>query len=1190
MSVPFTVKAVFEYTSDHDDDLNFAIGQIIRVTEEEDADWYFGEYTDESGAKQEGIFPRNFVEKYEPPAPPRPARPNRPKRGSEAAPPPPVEPTPESPAPESPGIGAEPEPEREPSPIQETAPQHIPAAETPVTEEPPPPPVAASPKPAPPPAPQEPAEPPQKSKPPPPAAEKPNAFKDRIAAFNKSAAPPITPFKPAGLGSGTGNFIKKPFVAPPPSRNAYVPPPREPPPQKVYRREEDPETAERASGETPREAVPVPMEATPEEDDDQPQPTSLKDRIALIQAAQKRQLEQTTRHTEASQKKEKPKKPAKKHLETQEQVEQNELARPAELERADSHDTAKRTSMDFAGDEDAESRQMPGISQVGSPPLPSRELVSDTNDADNSAGGDTEEADETSTSKEDTDERPRDIQPTRPHDTGAGDEEENDEDEEEEDIDPEIRRRMELRERMAKIGGGVGMMGMFPGGMPMPGVGTKKPKPAPEPAAETPSDRRPSSPRQAPIQIMALPTRPKMSPEPVSSPKVEREEEEEPQITPVSQHYKAGDLPDVEDIRGDDEVSTVSTEVAQPPRPQDRPVPAPPPNQTRPAPPVPGDHPAPSVDDPDARPAPPPPARPPIPRGSTDLANEERPLPSRMMSLNPAENSPEAGSNEQGSPRPDNEPNKPRRSSTLDTKSSKSPTDRRLSRGVPPPIPGSSPVIPIPDQTRAPPPPPPGSMSRKSTGDSRIIAPPPIPQPVNDSEGEVTEYDGDYDTDIASGAKHKDALTAHARDSSFDEGTITDEMSIQSPQSPPISRAPPPPPSGAPRSAPPPPPGQLPKSARQSVDMPRAPPPPIPPPKEQSMEEEDYNDGEYDPYRYNPPRNAPPTPGIRSEHVNILPSRPEEYDDNDIYDASPQLPPRPPAQPPSAPRATPTQNRQSLDMLRNPANMRRSMDVPRPSMDQGFIATDVDLSRNSFWWMQPNAPPPAFQNRQDVLLEVRDSGTPTHGGTVSREVYVLFIDYSQTIVSVQYDSKNPADATIEQRHEPPPPRFRQDQLENAHSQFGARISEAINAKQNTTVADGTPHSLVRSLLESLPDALPPVGVRSYGALVYANLANASVQQHDEIRAGDIVTFRNSRFQGHRGTMHQKYSSEVGKPDHVGVVVDWDGTKKKIRAWDQGRESKKVKVESFKLGDLRSGECRVWRVMPRTWVGWDGSRR
>lgn len=260
------------------------------------------------------------------------------------------------------------------------------------------------------------------------------------------------------------------------------------------------------------------------------------------------------------------------------------------------------------------------------------------------------------------------------------------------------------------------------------------------------------------------------------------------------------------------------------------------------------------------------------------------------------------------------------------------------------------------------------------------------------------------------------------------------------------------------------------------------------------------------------------------------------------------------------------------------------MDVPRPSIDLGHIASELDLGESTLWWTQPNTPPPVLQNKRDILFEIEESRSK---GAVTKQVYVLFMDYSQTVISVQFDQRNPQDAVFDQRTEPPPPRLRQDQLENSHVQFGARISDAVASKQNTVVGDGTPFSLVHSLLAPLSDALVPVGVRAYGATVYSNLANASVQQFDEIRAGDIVSFRNARFQGHRGTMHQKYSAEVGKPDHVGVVVDWDGTKKKIRAWEQGRESKKVKMESFKLGDLKSGECRVWRVMPRSWVGWDG---
>ena len=249
---------------------------------------------------------------------------------------------------------------------------------------------------------------------------------------------------------------------------------------------------------------------------------------------------------------------------------------------------------------------------------------------------------------------------------------------------------------------------------------------------------------------------------------------------------------------------------------------------------------------------------------------------------------------------------------------------------------------------------------------------------------------------------------------------------------------------------------------------------------------------------------------------------------------------------------------------------------------------DVDLSENTRWWTKANTPPPVFQNRNDLLMEFEESSQRGGRTVVTKDIYALFLDYSQTVISVRFDAKNPTDVVLEQRHEPPPLPPRQDQLERAYNEIGARISEEVEKVQHTTVGDGTPFGLVESLLAPLRQALRPVGTRAYGALVYANLANASVQQNDEIRAGDIIRFRNARFHGHRGTMHQKYNAEVGKPDHVGIVVDWDGTKKKVRAWEQGRESKKVKIESFRLNDMRSGECKVWRVMPRSWVGWEAS--
>ena len=263
------------------------------------------------------------------------------------------------------------------------------------------------------------------------------------------------------------------------------------------------------------------------------------------------------------------------------------------------------------------------------------------------------------------------------------------------------------------------------------------------------------------------------------------------------------------------------------------------------------------------------------------------------------------------------------------------------------------------------------------------------------------------------------------------------------------------------------------------------------------------------------------------------------------------------------------------------------MDAQRPSGEQSFIANDVDLGRASQWWTQRNMPPPVFQNRQDLIFEIEESSTNQQAGpqVTVKHVYVLYLDYSQSEVTARFEAQDPSRVHLQQHHEAPPARLRQDQLENAHSKFGAHIAEAAHSKHNITSGDGTPFGFVLELIRSFPDALPPVGSRAYGALVYANLANATVQQNDEIRAGDIVSFRNVKVQGHRGPMKQKYNMEIGKPDHVGIVVEWDGTKKKIRAWEQGRESKKVKIESFKLGDLRSGEVKVWRVMPKSWVGW-----
>lgn len=499
------MKALYDYLSEEDDDLKFRSNQIITVTDVEDADWYYGEFEDDQATKVEGLFPKNFVKILEPEAPPRPARSLRNKKDPDAA----ASSTPVQTAGtiadknEQPAV--KPQPTASASDLLDSKPsRNLSSSDTPIDPEEP---KAPAPTPG-----GEPA--PSKS---PPVSEKPssNAFRDRINAFNKPAAPPIAPVKPAGLsGAGTSGFVKKPFVAPPPSKNAYVPPPREIPPQRVYRHEEDRDVPEQADKMDAAESKVDPVSrGPPTEDEDQPAPASLKDRIALLQ---KQQMEQAARHADAAQKKDKGRK-ARKAVETDEGNTNVEEGEHNILEKIDSGDTESKRAVEGSR------RRRPSRNENAASLADSthpRDVLSDGNDADQSGAGDTEEGDEVSTGRDDSDNKPErrpsfSASTTKQREqqilsTGDDEDPSDDEDEDQalEDVDPEVRRRMEIRERMAKMSGGMGMAGMFG---PSPALSSK----APTKKASLPNERKSSgasgvassvdTSRAAPVPIIPIP-------------------------------------------------------------------------------------------------------------------------------------------------------------------------------------------------------------------------------------------------------------------------------------------------------------------------------------------------------------------------------------------------------------------------------------------------------------------------------------------------------------------------------------------------------------------------------------------------------------------------------------------------------------------------------------------------------------
>lgn len=570
----FKVKAVYDYASPHDDDLSFASGQVITVTEEEDADWYVGEYTDDSGVKQAGLFPRNFVERFEPQPPPRPNRASRYQPLEAAAEPAlpvlPVQPTPAAPqsqpepAPEQPQSAPEPAPEPTPAPAPE---QH---------QQPPPlqiPPAASKPEPA---AALSPTSPRSAKKPPPPIAVKSNAFRDRIAAFNQPAAAPIQPFK---ASAPPPTFVKKPFVAPPPSRNAYVAPPKEAPQVKTYRRDEDPEIADRQAQdqEAAERSGLTAASAHPDDAEDEGPKLSLKERIALLQ---KQQQEQADRAAAAMQHKEKPKRPVqKKRLDSHEGGPADD-SEDTELDKVVSAGSTTRPSTDH-GRPPRSSHDVRSPDSHFSERERERDLLSDANDADQSGAGDTEDQGD-STSVEGDEKRTvsnhppvparapaaptrdPDVTDERPVAKDAQDEgqEEEEEEEEEDEMDAETRRKLELRERMAKMSGGMGMPGMF-GGIPMGGLPPKKKKSTGDKKADDAEE--PHVPQQR-VAMFPMPGMPVRSPEPETR-QLAVDKEDEPEH-PITSAHAADEVPDVEDVTPQP-ISRTSTGGTVPPVPQD---------------------------------------------------------------------------------------------------------------------------------------------------------------------------------------------------------------------------------------------------------------------------------------------------------------------------------------------------------------------------------------------------------------------------------------------------------------------------------------------------------------------------------------------------------------------------------------------------------------------------------------------
>ena len=147
-------------------------------------------------------------------------------------------------------------------------------------------------------------------------------------------------------------------------------------------------------------------------------------------------------------------------------------------------------------------------------------------------------------------------------------------------MDPQVKRRLEIRERMAKMSGGMGMAGMFgpPGAMPMPGIGgprmQKGSGSSERKIASSHGAQEPDSPsttgRAPPVPIMPMLGMQKVrSPDQVDR-QLEVEKDDTAASPSISQSRAPDEVPGVEDLKREPPLTSRSPEgetVRSPPLP-----------------------------------------------------------------------------------------------------------------------------------------------------------------------------------------------------------------------------------------------------------------------------------------------------------------------------------------------------------------------------------------------------------------------------------------------------------------------------------------------------------------------------------------------------------------------------------------------------------------------------------------------
>lgn len=429
-----------------------------------------------------------------------------------------------------------------------------------------------------------------------------------------------------------------------------------------------------------------------------------------------------------------------------------------------------------------------------------------------------------------------------------------------------------------------------------------------------------------------------------------------------------------------------------------------------------------------------------------------------------------------------------------------------------------------------------------------------------------------------------------------------------------LPKVPPPPPSVPPHA-----PSEAPKEAPPIPSIPAVPssnekqskpaPPPIP------TDDEPAKFSTLDPSIPPVPSRAPASPPPDHEDQEFTPSRPARrtssiHSTRSIrshnepppipqspvdFNQSPQLPSGPPPIPGIKTAFTSRDFPLSPDSPAPSPSVRRASTLPvtqespqeiRGSVSSAVSKGETKLDVHTGWWLKNNELPPGLQSRvnKELIFEVDENVIKRRGGKqlVLKDYYILNQDNSQLILHVVFDPADPHGTVNITETTEEPPALDKSELDKYSTTLGNQVFQIASRLVNQSIKE----PLVTNILSQIGGVLKPVGLRSYGAVIYTNSNNTEVHQADDFKPGDVIAINKAKFQGHN-KLHQKIIYEVGNSGapFAAIITEYDENKRKFRVIEADANGK-VKHSSYKPSDMKSGKIKVFRVVSRDFVNWN----